>query len=109
MSDPVFTHTSEEVMLRENSFGVVTPPTKTTMTTRIWMWESRPSRGSFEWTGGDFHADGGLWFNDKGMLVDFDGTFDLPPAAIKWLYDEGRLTPWYIDLWTKSGRLEVSE
>lgn len=110
MSEPVFTHTSEESMVLENSFGVVAGPETVSMTTKVWLWESYPDRGSFTWGDGeDWYAEGGLWFDGEGFLSDFDGVFDLPPAVIKWLYDEGRLTQWYIDMWTKSGRLEVSE
>ena len=109
--EPVFVHTAEESVVRENSFGRVSGPETVTMTTKVWLWESRPNRGSFSWDGGDeyWYAEGGLWFDDQGYLTDFDGVFDLPPAVIQYLYDEGRLTQWYIDMWAGSGRLEVSE
>tara|TARA_R100000231_G_scaffold45307_6_gene39114 strand:+ start:4298 stop:4648 length:351 start_codon:yes stop_codon:yes gene_type:complete len=116
MSEPVFTHTTEESMVMENSFGTVRGPEKLVMVTRIWMWNrDGTDRGSFTWGAADglgaehWYAEGGLWFDDQGYLTDFDGVYDLPPAAIKWLYDEGRLTQWYIDMWVQSGRLEVSE
>ena len=110
MSEPVFVHTAEEPMVLENSFGKVRGPETVTMTTKVWIWESRPNRGSFSWGGDDdWYAEGGLWFDDEGYLTDFDGVYDLPPAAIKYLYDEGRLTQWFIDMCTESGRLEVSE
>ena len=41
MSKPTFTHTEEQVMVRENSIGLMTPQTKTTMTTNVWMWQHR--------------------------------------------------------------------
>ena len=111
MSEPVFTHTAVESMTMENSFGTVAGPETVTMTTKVWLSQHNPKRGWFSWSNGGerWYAEGGLWFDDQGYLTDFDGIFDLPPAAIKWLYDEGRLTQWFIDMWTKSGRLEVSE
>ena len=110
MNEPVFVHTADEFMVLENSFGTLTEPQTVSMTTKVWLSQNNPDRGWFTWGDGeDWYAEGGLWFDGEGFLSDFDGVFDLPPAAIKWLYDEGRLTQWFIDMWTKSGRLEVSE
>lgn len=43
--------------------------------------------GSFEWydleSGGeDFYAEGGLWFNKKKEMVDYDGVFCLPEDVL---------------------------
>mgnify|MGYP000361834110 CR=1 FL=1 len=100
-------------MFRENSFGLVTPPTKTTMTTNVWLWKhgwtGNKNRGNFEWVGADFYADGGLWFDDNEILVDYDGIYDLPPACIQFLYDNGHLCERDIKMWSDSGRLVTNE
>ena len=106
MSEPTFKHTEEQEMFTENSFGMVTPPTKTTMTTNVWLWKhgwtGNKNRGNFEWVGGDFYAEGGLW-------VDYDGIYDLPPACIQFLYENGHLCEGDIKMWSKSGRLVIKE
>lgn len=103
---------SEETMRYENSFGVVPNSTKTTtMVTRFQINEER-QRGSYEWydkDGDRYYCEGGLWFDENMILTDFDGNFDLPPDLIKYLYDNGHLDEWYVNMWVKDGRLVIGE
>lgn len=112
MTEPTYTDTRTETVRLENSFGVVAGSESTLeMTANVWLWESNAKRGSWEWygtsdEGREYYESGGLWFNEEGFLTDFDGSFDLPPVVVRWLHGEGRLTNWYVDLWTKEGVLE---
>lgn len=101
----VFSTSTSETVVMQNSFGVVKGPDKRTMTTKIYISDSNPNRGGFEWYSDDYYAEGGLWFDDNGFLRDYDGVFSLPPVVAKWLVSEGRMTQQDILFWTEEGVL----
>ena len=55
-------------------------------------WDKEKETGWFEMydeeSGGDYHAEGGLWFNGK-KLTDYDGVFQLDENVVKCLKDWG--------------------
>jgi len=78
----------EESQVRlEGSWGATSFEVRTM---RITAWvNTEKMRGGFEIydieTGGnDYYAEGGLWFNAYGELVDYDGVFSLDSRIEEW-------------------------
>jgi hypothetical protein len=66
-----------------NSYGTIDQEKDVEVEVTLGIRDDDPTRGWFEFydkdSGGEnWYAEGGLWFNDKKELVDYDGVFSLP-------------------------------
>ena len=88
--------TEKSTVCWEGSWGNSEPET---VNMRITASANRETgRGCFEIydleTGGNsYYAEGGLWFNDKGYLTDYDGTYSLDSRIIEWLDELNMIDP----------------
>lgn len=82
--------TTEHLTL-ENSFGIIRENAEVKLNCTVGIKDS--TYGWFEIfdeeTGGhDWHAEGGLWFDNKDV-TDYDGVFSLPSGVLELLKDNG--------------------
>ena len=76
------------------SYGTIKTEKNVKVEATIRTREDNPLRGSFEFydveTGGDtWYAEGGLWFNAKKELTEYDGVFSLPDFILNKLKELG--------------------
>jgi hypothetical protein len=76
----------------ENSFGTLKHE-EVTLRVEVGVREDN-SYGWFEMYdiatgGGEWYAEGGLWFDENKMLVDYDGVFSLPECILDCLRNNG--------------------
>ena len=86
-----YTKTTTEHLTYENSFGVIREQKEVKLNCTLGIKDS--TYGWFEIYdeesgGDDWHAEGGLWFNNKDV-TDYDGVFSLPSGVLELLKENG--------------------
>jgi hypothetical protein len=79
---------------KQTSYGIIDKESGVKLQVIVGLRDDNPLRGWFELydietQGEDWYAEGGLWFNDKKELVDYDGVFSLSSFVIDKLEELG--------------------
>ena len=86
-----YTKTTTEHLTYENSFGVIREQKEVKLNCTLGI--KNDCYGWFEIYdeesgGDDWHAEGGLWFDNK-EVTDYDGVFSLPSGVLELLKENG--------------------